>query len=211
MKATCGTCETVFDIKPYRLRRSKTGLVFCSPACKTASPAVCEAIAAAQRTAVDLRCPVCDRPFTRTPAELREKNYCSYSCSATATMQLTPIPKGERRAPATEFRAGQRPANWCPPGTTRLRRKHDEPPRAYVKLADGRWRLRSVVNWETANGPLLPGQVVHHKDRDPLNDDPANLEALTRAEHLAEHRAEIRAIHPAAPPAQIARLGREVA
>lgn len=35
---------------------------------------------------------------------------------------------------------------------------------------------------------LLPGEVVHHKDHNTLNNDPSNLEVLTRAEHARIHR-----------------------
>ena len=52
------------------------------------------------------------------------------------------------------------------------------------------WRERAKVVWEEANGPIPKGCVIHHKDRDTLNDIAHNLEAMTRAEHLAEHRAE---------------------
>ncbi|KYG11427.1 hypothetical protein BE21_57595 [Sorangium cellulosum] len=36
--------------------------------------------------------------------------------------------------------------------------------------------------------PLRRGEDVHHIDGDRLNNDPRNLEVLTRAEHRAEHR-----------------------
>jgi hypothetical protein len=33
--------------------------------------------------------------------------------------------------------------------------------------------------------------VIHHKDRNPLNDDVCNLEALTRSEHIKTHRDDL--------------------
>jgi hypothetical protein len=100
--------------------------------------------------------------------------------------------KGVRRSPQTEFKAGQPSCNTVPVGTVSVRtftRTKDQ--RAFVKVAEPNvWRLRAHVVWEAANGPLPRGACVHHKDRDKLNDDLGNLEVLTVAEHLAEHRAE---------------------
>ena len=190
MRTNCGTCQAVIDVPPYRIRRSASGLVFCSPKCLDTNPVIIEMKMASQRTSVDCTCPVCGKPFKRKPAELREVNYCSRSCSAKANMRLRPIPKGERRARATEFAPGQRPQNVCPVGTVRLR-THRGVVRAWVKVAEPNvWRLRAVVNWEQANGPLPSGRLVHHKNRDALDDHPSNLEALTRAEHLNEHRGD---------------------
>lgn len=63
--------------------------------------------------------------------------------------------------------------------------------RAFIKVAHpNRWKLRAVMVWEEANGPIPKGHVIHHDDRNALNDDLANLICLTRAQHLDEHRAE---------------------
>jgi hypothetical protein len=37
---------------------------------------------------------------------------------------------------------------------------------------------------------LLPGEVVHHKDGNRSNNDPSNLQLMTRAEHASYHRRE---------------------
>jgi hypothetical protein len=59
--------------------------------------------------------------------------------------------------------------------------------RAWVKVSAGRWRLRALIVYELHHGPVPAGCVVHHRDRNALNDHPDNLVALTRAEHAAEH------------------------
>lgn len=65
--------------------------------------------------------------------------------------------------------------------------------RAFVKVANpSEWRERAKINWEKENGPIPAGRVIHHKDRDVLNDAIENLAALTRAEHINEHRTELR-------------------
>jgi hypothetical protein len=76
----------------------------------------------------------------------------------------------------------------------RLRRDKQGDLRAWVKVADpNRWMLRAQVVWCQAHGPLPPGHIIHHRDRDKLNDTLWNLECLTKSAHLLEHRAEIRA------------------
>jgi hypothetical protein len=40
--------------------------------------------------------------------------------------------------------------------------------------------------------PLTSDEIVHHKDHNPRNNRPENLEILTRAEHARHHFAEYR-------------------
>jgi hypothetical protein len=48
-----------------------------------------------------------------------------------------------------------------------------------------------LVAEKSIGRPLLPGEVVHHLDHNPLNNDPANLEVLpSQSEHMKRHRAE---------------------
>lgn len=41
--------------------------------------------------------------------------------------------------------------------------------------------------WEQVHGPIPDGHVIHHKDGNDYNNNPRNLEALTRAEHNKHH------------------------
>lgn len=83
--------------------------------------------------------------------------------------------------------------------------------RAYFRpgIAD---RQRGVLAlhqevWRDANGgaPIPEGFHVHHKDRDPLNNDPSNLVLISAAEHREEHREENAARGRANPPSDAAR------
>lgn len=105
----------------------------------------------------------------------------------------TEFKPGEHRSRASEFTPGQAAHNHLPVGSETVRVEwYTGKRRAWVKVAEpNRWRKRAIVVWESTNGPLPRGMVVHHIDRDALNDDPANLVALTRAEHVEEHRAEL--------------------
>lgn len=105
----------------------------------------------------------------------------------------TEIKAGQRLSPATEFAAGQEPHNRLPVGSITIRREtHTGLDRAWIKTAEPNvWRKRAVVVWEAAHGPVARGAVVHHHDRNSLNDELENLRALTRKEHADEHRQEL--------------------
>ncbi|MEY5098203.1 MAG: Corynebacterium phage StAB [Pseudomonadota bacterium] len=49
----------------------------------------------------------------------------------------------------------------------------------------------------TCGRPLLPGEIVHHKDGDKHNNSPENLEVMTQAEHMRLHHAEMTAARKA--------------
>lgn len=101
--------------------------------------------------------------------------------------------KGERRGKATEFQKGIVPKNKLVVGSETIRTNHKTGSvRAWVKIAEPNvWRLRALVVWESTNGPLPKGYVVHHHDRNPLNDSLCNLRLLSRKEHLSEHRPDV--------------------
>ena len=100
--------------------------------------------------------------------------------------------KGILKAVSTSFGMGLRDSpNKQPVGTVQIRKYTNRPDRAWVKVAESnQWKLRAVLIWEQAYGPVPQGHILHHKDRNPLNDMLDNLEALTRAEHLHEHKQE---------------------
>jgi hypothetical protein len=54
------------------------------------------------------------------------------------------------------------------------------------KYIGGRYAHRVI--YERHYGPIPAGWVVHHRDGDPGNNDPANLEAMPRAEHNRMHQ-----------------------
>jgi hypothetical protein len=104
----------------------------------------------------------------------------------------TEFKRGEHKSPKTEFVRGQAAHNRLPLGAETIRVDINSQRRAWVKVAEpSKWMPRAVVAWESVNGPLPRGLIVHHKDRDSLNDDPSNLVALTRKEHAAAHRDDL--------------------
>jgi hypothetical protein len=100
---------------------------------------------------------------------------------------------GHRLGVATRFRAGSPAHNHLPVGSVRVRVEANTGlPRAWVKVAEPNvWRKRAVVVWEAAHGPIPRGSVVHHCDRNSMNDALSNLVSLTRKEHADQHRGEL--------------------
>lgn len=151
---------------------------------------------------VRLTCQRCGGAFA---TEDKRRRYCGRECyrqqqcetpnSGTFSRGLIPWNrdlKGIHLSPASEFKPGMESTNRLPVGSIRIRhRERGDERRAWVKVAEPNvWRMRAVVEWEKVNGPLPDGMVVHHRDRNSLNDAPSNLQALTRAQHIAEHRGE---------------------
>ena len=86
-------------------------------------------------------------------------------------------------SPGTHFKVGSAPQNKMTIGAEvetkgYVRRKVAEP---------NIWRQRSHIIWEDHHERSLPGGwIVRHKDGNPLNDDPHNLEAMSRSRNLNE-------------------------
>lgn len=151
-------------------------------------------------------CEQCNQEYIRDKSGNRQYRFCSQKCylvwrkeNNITTGQFAPgfSPwnkdlKGIHLSPQSEFKKGRANTESQPIGTVRIRTNHKTgKQRAWVKVAEPNvWRFRCWVVWEKHHGPIPKGKLIHHKDRDTLNDAIDNLELLTRAEHLAEHRAE---------------------
>lgn len=62
----------------------------------------------------------------------------------------------------------------------------------YYAATDGDRALLHRVVWEAHHGRRLPdGWDVHHVDHDKTNNDPANLQAMSKADHTRLHGGEV--------------------
>ena len=69
--------------------------------------------------------------------------------------------------------------------------------RVYTRYENGEKRNVIIINGKSYTyarfiaekyiRPLKPGEIVHHKDEDTLNDDPENLKIVTRKQHTIIH------------------------
>lgn len=107
--------------------------------------------------------------------------------------------KGVMRPNRTSFSKGHGLDSQLPIGSVSIRTDKHGVSRAWVKIGDAigggnkNWKYRAVIVWESVHGKVPRGSLVHHKDRNTLNDDIGNLELMTRARHMAEHRRDLEA------------------
>lgn len=59
----------------------------------------------------------------------------------------------------------------------------------YIRIDGRKIALHRWIMEEYLGRRLRSDEIVHHIDGDPLNDDPANLAILSRAEHMRLHAA----------------------
>lgn len=172
---TCETCAKVFSVAPYRRDSAR----FCSGSCRATW--------------------VGSLPHNRQPRPRMLGNKLAAGSKPNATAfrpGMKPWNAGKvgiHLSPGSEFKPGRCSGTKAPVGTVRIRaNKRDGIERAYIKTAEPNvWKLRARIVWEDANGPLPRGKIIHHRDRDALNDAIHNLECLTRAEHATEHQRDL--------------------
>lgn len=128
-----------------------------------------------------VKCHLCGRSFQKPVHEVRQHNFC---CAAHA--------RKWNAGRMAEYNRTANPLNK-PGGVVSSRRKHREKlsgqgaGKAYRKFY-GRHEHR-VAAEAMLGRPLRPGEVVHHRDGDKLNNDPMNLEVLpSQSEHTKTQR-----------------------
>jgi hypothetical protein len=181
IQKTCGVCGKLFRVQRYRENTAR----FCSKQCCGASTA-----ARVLNTPQALEI----RGERMRGNKFREGLTPSRSYVAGHTPWNKGL-KGIHLSPGSEFKRGQ--PNTNPPlpiGAERSRPDKNGAARVHVKTAQpNTWRPRAQVVWERHRGPIPSGMLVHHVDHDSTNDVIDNLRLLTRSQHIAEHRAELRA------------------
>ena len=75
-----------------------------------------------------------------------------------------------------------------PIGTVSFHRTKEGNRRAFVKVAQpNKWEERAKVFWKRCFGFIRQGDIVHHLNGRPLQDQKRNLLALPRADHVRLH------------------------
>lgn len=89
---------------------------------------------------------------------------------------------------ATQFKKGNKPANWVPLGSERVNGD------GYIdiKIADGKkqknWKGKHIIIWEKHNGPVPKGHAIIFGDGDNRNFDINNLVLVSRQQLLILNR-----------------------
>ncbi len=158
--------------------KSKPSILFVD--CSACCPKVVSGMAQAT-----VKCGWCGREFQKSVHKVRQHNFC---CAAH-------VRKWNARRLAEYNRSGN-PLNR-PGGSVSSRKKHREKlsgtgaGKAYRKFY-GRHEHRAAAE-AMLGRPLRPGEVVHHRDGDKLNNDPMNLEVLpSQSEHTKTQRRDSR-------------------
>ena len=168
----CETCGGDFSVPHYRKDKAR----FCSAACRSSW--------------------VAQNHLNKGPKPWAALNLDGHRHKSKSRFKQGQAPwnkgmSGIQLSPDTQFKPGRDSERRAPVGEVRERKTKGGVIRAFVKVAEPNvWQARAKLVWERHNGPLPRGMVIHHKDRNPLNDAPENLQAMTRAEHIEEHRNE---------------------
>lgn len=173
MKLTCEICSKEFDVKPYRVKTAR----FCSRSCK--------GVWVAGFAFKDI-----DQKYKM--GNQWRKGICPSNPFEKGNKPWNKGMKGIHLSPLSEFKAGQRPEKRAKLGEQRNRKCRGGEIRCFVKVAHpNKWVLRAHHVWIAEKGYIPKGNIIHHHDRNPLNDDISNLRCLTRKEHVDEHRKDL--------------------
>jgi hypothetical protein len=114
-------------------------------------------------------CPACGGDFT-VPYKQRTRKFCGHKCAFSITGEKTRLASQSQEARAKNADSRRGSGRGV----------------SYIKR-DGRHEHRAIAE-KNLGRPLLPGEIAHHRDENPRNNDPSNIEVLaSQAEHASLH------------------------
>ncbi len=114
--------------------------------------------------AIKLTCEVCFQPFTVQPYRAATAKTCSAKCRNTRASRVSAADRGNQQ----RFKGSGK---------------------SYPKF-HGR-HLHRIVAEAKLGRSLLPGEIVHHKDKNKQNAAPSNLKVTTQSNHVRIHFKEM--------------------
>ncbi len=167
----CQACGIFYRVPQYRISKSR----YCSKVCHSSA--------------------VAKKYLNTGPKPWAAKNLDGHRHKSTSRFPVGHKPwnkdlRGIHLSPDTEFKAGRDSEQKLPDGKITIRVDKAGRLRAWLKVS-GEWLMRARVVYAAKHGEIPSGMVVHHIDRNTLNDRPDNLAAMTRAEHINEHRQDV--------------------
>lgn len=96
--------------------------------------------------------------------------------------------KGIHLSPKSEWKKGQKGRNWIPVNTVTQRKDKNNKLRNWIKIQEPNKSIELArYNWIKKYGKIIKGDIIHHLDRNTLNDCLWNLIALPRTDHPIFH------------------------
>jgi len=132
--------------------------------------------------------------FLKSP-ESGRSNLITGGKATRFTKGQTPFNKGKKlaeflspeaiaRVKSTQFKKGNLPHNTRADGMVSRRKDKSGRSYWYTRVAQGKWRMIHVLNWEAVNGKVPAGSVLVFKDGNTDNYQVQNLALKTRKEHM---------------------------
>jgi hypothetical protein len=95
--------------------------------------------------------------------------------------------RGQQMSPETQFKPGQRPVNYMPPGSEKMHMGY-----VWVKISEGgwpdAWRPKHHVVWKERHGSPPPAtHMLTFRDRNRTNFAIENLELVSRQDWMKRH------------------------
>jgi HNH endonuclease len=125
---------------------------------------------------------VCNKHYHVMKNARKPQNPCGCGCGETTIYDFvwghhTRLFTNEEQSRRAHFNDGstQRDRGLCEKTYRKIRGRHEH----------------RIVAEQKIGRPLEPGEIVHHKNERIRDNSPDNLEVMTRAEHMAEHREAI--------------------
>ncbi len=163
-----------------------------------------------KRNQIEKTCKHCQKNYSVKASHAEKSSYCSRNCFAE---NRRIHPKNDPRpcvvcqtifTPSRKHGVAKYCSKQCewkalkgPDFNARIARETSEKRAAAIRRrgdVSGKWYRKvggrhehRVVAEAMLGRPLTRDEVVHHKDHNKRNNDPSNLEVLSRSEHMREH------------------------